>query len=236
MILPDFIIPSRVNQSWNYTGIDSAERCLDKEMFENYPHKIIYSYNSRGFRDAEWPVKLRPPIWCIGDSFTAGVGNPVRHTWPAALSKIMKTRTINISMDGASNEWIARRAKTLITDVRPGIIVLHWSYTNRREDPDTTLSDEERRIYMVDATATEDLKNTLECIRQVESLATTTKLVHTFIPDFAPVDSRPLFKMVINKLVDRYVPEVVRLDYGRDGHHYGKLTAQQLAEDISKLI
>ena len=236
MILSDFIIPSRVNQIWNHTGIDSPERCLDKELFENYPHKIIYRYNSRGFRDHEWPVKLRPPIWCIGDSFTAGIGNPVRHTWPDILAKLMGTRSINISMDGASNEWIARRAKAVITEVRPATMVIHWSYTNRRENPNTALPDEDRRIYMVDATATEDLKNTLECIRQVEALATTTKIVHTFIPDFVPIESQPLFKMVINKLVERYVPEVNRLDLGRDGHHYGKATAQELAENIAKLI
>ena len=55
MILPDFILPSRQNQVWDESGLDSYAACLDKKHFKSYPHKVEYRYNSRGFRDTEWP-------------------------------------------------------------------------------------------------------------------------------------------------------------------------------------
>ena len=135
MILPDFILPSRINQQWEYSGIDSPEKCLDKLHFARYPHKITYNYNSRGFRDQEWPSdhELQQAIWCIGDSFTVGVGNLLEHTWPYLLEQRTGQSTINVSMDGASNNWIARHAVDVLTVVNPDIIVIHWSYLHRRE-------------------------------------------------------------------------------------------------------
>ena len=36
-------------------GMDCLELAMDKEHFLNYPKEITYRYNSRGFRDNEWP-------------------------------------------------------------------------------------------------------------------------------------------------------------------------------------
>lgn len=139
LILPDFILPSRVNQRWQYSGIDSPEQCMDKTHFKQYPHAISYQYNSRGFRDQEWPdsiEELKNAVWCVGDSFTVGLGNPLEHTWPWLLQNQTKLRTINVSMDGASNNWIARKTVEMLQKIKPQHIVIHWSYTNRREaDP-----------------------------------------------------------------------------------------------------
>lgn len=133
MILPDFTIPTRVDQHWNYTGIDSPELCMDIVRFRGYPHKFDYQYNSRGYRDREWPEDLQQAIWCIGDSFTVGLGSPVKHTWPGVLESTTGSRTINVSMDGASNAWIARKALRIIDTIQPRCIVVQWSYLHRRE-------------------------------------------------------------------------------------------------------
>jgi len=136
MILPDFILPSRVNQCWAESGLDSFEYCVDKKHFKSYPHPIEYSYNSRGYRDDEWPIdltKLQNSIWCIGDSFTVGLGSPPKHTWPRVLQQRTGQRVINVSLDGASNNWIARKAVEVLRHIKPKIIILHWSYTHRRE-------------------------------------------------------------------------------------------------------
>ena len=37
------------------SGSDSPEECLSKDHFLNYTKDISYNYNSRGFRDNEWP-------------------------------------------------------------------------------------------------------------------------------------------------------------------------------------
>jgi hypothetical protein len=145
MILPDFILPSRANQIWSYSGLDSFELCLDKKHFESYPHDITYNYNSRGYRDAKWPdtiEELQSAIWCVGDSFTVGIGSPIEHTWVYQVSKQLNRRTINVSMDGASNMWIARKSLDIINKIQPANMVIQWSYISRREKSiDETLKD-----------------------------------------------------------------------------------------------
>ncbi len=136
MILPDFILPTRVNQCWDQSGIDSYEHCQDKNHYVNFPWPVIYNYNSRGYRDSEWPLtltELQKSIWCLGDSFTVGIGSPYEHIWPAVLQKTSGVRCINVSMDGASNQWIARKAQRILDIVAPQVLVIHWSYISRRE-------------------------------------------------------------------------------------------------------
>lgn len=186
MILPDFILPSRVNQHWQYSGMDSIKECRDKKHFRSYPHKIDYKYNTRGFRDAEWPdsiEELQKSIWCIGDSFTVGVGSPIEHTWSNILQHTLGKRCINVSMDGASNDWIARRAEQIITTVQPEHLIIHWSFWTRRELNDPTLPDEERRIfsspYELDLDINfEKFKNSVERIDQYNN---TCKITHSLI-------------------------------------------------------
>ena len=134
MVLADLVLPSRVNQTWQYSGMDSIDKCADVAHFKSYPHTVEYHYNSRGFRDLEWPDNLKNCIWCIGDSFTVGLGAAQSHTWPSLLQQATNTRTINISMDGASNDWIARRAVDIVQQINPESVVIHWSYLHRREE------------------------------------------------------------------------------------------------------
>jgi hypothetical protein len=136
MILPDFVLPSRINQTWSHSGIDSFEFCLDKKHFTSYPYDISYNYNSRGFRDAEWAddvEELQSAIWCVGDSFTVGLGSPIEHIWPWILQQVAQRRTINVSMDGASNMWIARKSLDIINKIKPAHLIIQWSYISRRE-------------------------------------------------------------------------------------------------------
>ena len=191
MILPDFILPSRINQTCQYSGIDSFEYCLDKKHFKSYPYEITYNYNSRGFRDAEWPAdidELKQAIWCIGDSFTVGLGSPLEHTWPYQISQTLNTRTINVSMDGASNQWIARKAADVINGIKPELIIIQWSYITRVELDDITLSDEDRRVHFsTDDLLAEDLENKfINLVHNLDSIKQNTKIIHSFIPNFKP--------------------------------------------------
>ena len=136
MILPDMFLPSRQNQICAESGMDSLDGCPDKKHFKNYPHKIEYRHNSRGFRDTEWPdtiTELQDSIWCIGDSFTVGLGSPLTHTWPNILQNKLNRRCINVSLDGASNNWIARHARAIINEIKPKNLIVQWSYSHRRE-------------------------------------------------------------------------------------------------------
>ena len=133
MILPNLVVPSRANQHWRESGIDSFEKCHNRDYFSLYPYTVEYQYTSRGFRDIEWPDDLAKSIWCIGDSFTVGVGSPYLHIWPQIVENKLSTRTINISMDGASNNWISRTAVEVINKVSPKNIIILWSYVERYE-------------------------------------------------------------------------------------------------------
>ena len=133
MMLPELFLPSLAGTVWEYSGIDSPDRCFDRDHFAAYPHNIQYCYNSRGFRDAEWPDHFDGVIWCVGDSFTHGLGVPQAHAWPAVLERRTGRRCMNISMDGASNNWIARTALAILKEFPTADVVLHWSFIHRRE-------------------------------------------------------------------------------------------------------
>jgi hypothetical protein len=167
MILPDLVLPSRVNRHWLYSGIDSPDLCLNKEYFRSYPHDIDYIYNSRGFRDEEWPLEdknLQSAVWCVGDSFTVGLGQPFRHIWPQILADRLGQRTINVSMDGASNDWIFRRTMNIINTVNPKYLVVMWSYTHRAEDTRSYLSDEDRRLLTSKKNHDKDFRRWLDYV------------------------------------------------------------------------
>ena len=123
MILPKLVIPSRINQHWIESGMDSYDLCVDKKHFKKYPHTVKYYYNSRGFRDREWPNSVDDCIWCVGDSFTVGLGVPHEHSWSYILGERLNKRTINVSMDGASNTWIRRQAVQIL-ELQPKLLIL----------------------------------------------------------------------------------------------------------------
>lgn len=191
MVLPDFVLSTRANQRWQYSGLDSHNRCLDKRHFKSYPYDIEYVYNSRGFRDEEWPAtteELKQSIWCVGDSFTVGIGSPLEHTWPYQVSQQLKQRTINVSMDGASNQWIARKALDIINKIQPKLVIIQWSYIHRYELDDITLCDEDRRMKFGN-NFYNDLAMSSQFIKLIQqpefSVANpTTKVIHSFIPKF----------------------------------------------------
>lgn len=133
MVLPTFYLFSWINLIQEKTGLDDVDTCIDPDHWRNYRWPIDYRHNSRGYRDAEWPEDLSNVTWCFGDSFTAGIGVPFTHTWPQVLQQRIKQPCINISMDGASNEWIARKIEELSQEITPKRIIIQWSFTHRRE-------------------------------------------------------------------------------------------------------
>lgn len=281
MILEDLILAPRVNQTFQYSGIDSVNSCLDKKHFNSYPYRVEYQYNSRGFRDLEWPntiEELKNSIWCFGDSFTVGLGSPREHTWVYQLEKISKTRTINVSLDGASNQWLARKAIRVLQEISPAIMVIQWTYLHRYEINDESLEDTQRRGFLDSNNFSNDeklLETFNNLIAQVTVSKRDTKIVHSFVPgsrfniekmweDIRGNDwpSFPktleefynLEKSIVCELKDNFqcynllkyyceiyykplvIPEIIRLDIARDGHHYDLLTAQQFAKDVQNLL
>jgi hypothetical protein len=188
VILADLVLPTRTNQFWTTSGLDSIDKCFNKQHFLDYPYKVEYQYNSRGFRDSEWPEsqsELKDAVWCVGDSFTVGIGSPYNFTWPQVLSAATGRRCINISMEGASNTWISRRAQQIVNEVEPTHMVVMWSYIHRREHPDTSWSDESRRLYFKNLeTDIDDLTDFVNCYQQLNTAAVSTNIFNSIIPKY----------------------------------------------------
>ena len=238
-VLSDLVLPQRQNQHWEYSGIDSPDHCYDPVHFQNYPHSISYHYNSRGFRDAEWPQdqrQLQQAIWCVGDSFTVGLGLALPDIWPQLLSKQANQRTINVSMDGASNQWISRRARDICQAVQPQSLVVHWSFLHRRELDNAELNDEQRRVHMTAADNDQDMARFHQDIVALEKFNSTTQIIHSTIPGFSDRDivRRHMLKSLVP--VQRVVEYFEPVDLSRDGFHYGKQTAHALALKIQNLL
>lgn len=230
MILADLILIGRRNQQLYCTGLDNLDRSPDPDYYKNYPWPVVYEFNSRGFRDSEWPESLddlKNCIWCIGDSFTVGVGVPYQHTWPQLLSKATGCRTINVSMDGASNNWIARRAQQILNIVDPKHMVIHWSFLHRREINNPALLDEQRRLYNVKSSAQQDIDNLADCINVLRPYS---QVIHSFIPEFAPQEDLAQAVNLVKNLP--HVSYFVAQDRGRDSLHYDRITAQNFVDQI----
>jgi len=148
VILPELFLPSRAGETLDYSGLDSKDHCLNLAHFNSYAWPVQYTYNSRGFRDCEWPTDFSQVIWCVGDSFTVGLGAPAQHTWPAVLQRRTGRRCINVSLDGASNNWIARTALAILSEFPTADVVVHWSFLHRREiDLNTALQKKFNLFY-----------------------------------------------------------------------------------------
>jgi len=133
-VLPGMVLRSLRLAELDYLAPDDP--AVSSGFDTNYPWPVTYKFNSRGYRDLDWPKDLqtlKSSIWCIGDSATMGIGVPIEHSWPSQLEQKLNNRTIKIAMLGASNEWITRKITSLVKEIHPSTIVVHWSFTHRRE-------------------------------------------------------------------------------------------------------
>jgi hypothetical protein len=221
------VVSSKINYISESEGVDSLNSCRDKKYWKEYPHNIVYQYNSRGFRDQEWPEDLKSAIWCVGDSFTLGLGQPYHHIWPVVLSKQLNINTVNISMNGASNDWMTDKIKIICQQVAPKIIIVQWSHIHRRQDKNIFLTDEERRIHYNEDNF-EDFENTIDCIKSTEDNKQSTNIIHSYIPKFGGPKELLIKKLIRVKFPKALIVEDNKpMDLARDCNHYDIITAKK---------
>jgi hypothetical protein len=236
-----FLLKGYANLNCNTNGMDSLDfaQNVNKDIswFQNYPYDISYVYNSKGFRDAEWPeslTELRNAIWCVGDSFTSGIGVEYQHIWPQLLQQKLNRRTINISLNGASNEWIRDRAIDIIEDISPCDLIIHWSYTHRRQD--SFIDDNGyRQLMHNNSTEEQDRELLVQLINDVERSKKSVNVVHSFIPHYHG-NEYEVYDCCRSILGIKIIKPLKQVDKARDKHHYGKLTAINLIDDILKIL
>jgi hypothetical protein len=217
-------IPYYSNMVCKTIGLDSPSHCFDKNYYKSYPHDIVYKFNSMGYRDIE--QYSGSEILAIGDSFTLGLGVNAEDTWVAHLSKMLNYPVLNFSLNGASNDWIARRAVELLEFFNPRALVVHYTFSHRRERPFPDWHDDERTECEPVYTDEENLINWKKNFEIIENLS--VPVIHSFIPNWH------------NQPVDCNLPNAVQpinqIDCARDGFHYGVQTHLILATQITNLL
>jgi hypothetical protein len=150
--VPETVLPMVMLKSLRLAEFDYLYRddpALVK-LNPEYPYTVTYKFNSRGYRDAEWPDDLscvKNSNWCIGDSAIVGLGAPIEHSWPAILESKLNNRTIKVAMVGASNNWIFRQAEQILKEIQPKLLVIQWSYFNRRELDEATAREQRWQAF-----------------------------------------------------------------------------------------
>ena len=102
----EFVLTETANAFEVTCGIDSLEHCKDVAHYKTYSKSVIYSYNTSGYRDEEWPADLINSIWCVGDSFTVGLGQPYDETWVKLVEKKTGKRTSDFCRCGRQTATI----------------------------------------------------------------------------------------------------------------------------------
>lgn len=160
---------------------DSFWRCADRWHYLQYPYKIYYDFNDRGFRDLPWPQDLKNAVWCLGDSVTVGIGSPFSHTWPQQLAQLSQRRTINLGIRGTNNQVISALANTVIKSVQPRNMVIVWSMFERRPYPGGDFLEDSMSQQII-VSEFEHIEHFQRCVESVNN--DTTNIVHAFVPNY----------------------------------------------------
>jgi len=204
------------------SGMDTLEECQDKDHYLSYTKDISYRYNSRGFRDHEWPEDLSDVVWCVGDSFTVGIGQPFEETWPQLLGKKLGKTCLNIGEDGCANDTMALRIQEICKLHSPKLVVVMWSYFARRRMNGENVH-HDRNHFGVD----KDMANFSKNFKIVNELP--TKIINLLIP-FAFDDVKSVKEKYKNTIFTR------NIDYARDHHHFDFKTSRGVSQLILKKI
>lgn len=221
-------IPSYANVCCKFIGLDSQEHCLDSAYFRSYPDDVEYRFNEIGYRTKSVNEFRGNEILAIGDSFTLGLGVPLQHTWPCRLEQLLNYPVLNFSLNGASNDWLARKTQQLLQWFQPRAIVVHYTFSHRRERPCPDWHDDERTECEPFYTEQENLENWNRAFCYFSSLP--WPVVHSFIPNW---HTTSIDHSLLNNNV---LPPTQQIDFARDRFHYGVKTNQQLAESITNLL
>jgi hypothetical protein len=252
MILPEIKVDEFVNKSYDFLATDNVNNPTllknyknDLTEYHQYPDKVRYEFNSRGFRDDEWPENLDGAVWCFGDSAGFGLGLNVDNSFPYLLKNKSQQNVISCCKIMAYNDWMLETAQQIIDNTNPGYIVLQYSWLNRNmkrvlkaAEVEGKLQDSNfitKLIYSNLYSISSDLfdfKYTLDIIKAFESRNPHVKLIHCCM------NVMDLFNFS-DRLEDSSNNTVLRIDWlddSRDRSHPGKLTHQLFADKISEKI
>jgi hypothetical protein len=222
-------IPFYTNLQTNTLGMDSKQHCFNAELFDASP-PVSYQFNQVGFRTHNIDQFNSNAILVLGDSFTLGLGVNSADRFSDIIEQRMRHQVLNFSLNGASNDWIARKLQQLLTMFQPRAVIVHYTFSHRRERPNLDWLDDERTECEPFYSSQENFNNWTTNFNCICRLAKNVKLIHSFIPNWhnTVVDYTQFGEHVLS-------PQT-QLDCARDGFHYGPLTHRLLADKITSLL
>lgn len=114
-----WFLSDRKNKSWINNGSDNS-------------NQNKYTYNQLGFRGDSLPL-VGKKLMAVGCSHTEGIGVNDNETWPYHLSNLLNYSHINFGFTGRSNDYISRCILTFTDEIKPDLVCIMYSYSNRRE-------------------------------------------------------------------------------------------------------
>jgi len=222
-------IPFYANLQTDSLGLDSQAHCFNRQLFDQHV-PVHYQFNSIGFRTHSVDQFKSNAILVIGDSFTLGLGNNIQDRYTDIIAQQLSHQVLNFSLNGASNDWIARKLQQLLPLFQPRAVVIHYTFSHRRERPQTDWHDDERTECEPIYSSQENYQNWFANFKTIQDLTGNIKLIHSFIRNWhdQPVD--------YSELGTNVIAPVSQLDLARDGFHYGPRTHQVLADQITSLL
>jgi hypothetical protein len=217
-------VPYYANLTCSSLGLDSDQYCFDAAHFKNWPTEINYCFNEIGFRTKSITKFTGKEILVIGDSFSLGLGCNQLQCWPDILENILQYPVLNFSLNGASNDWMARKIQQLLEFFTPRAVLFHHTFSHRRERDQPDWKDDERTECDAYYTSEENFKNFSNNLKTIQQSCQTIPTLHGFVPrwhDLAVNYSQ--FKSLI-------IPPIDVVDLARDGFHYGPNTHHRLAQ------
>lgn len=209
-------------------GMDCEQHCFDLAHYRQYPYKVQYQFNELGYRTQCLDQIQGNEILAIGDSFTLGLGVSQSHTWPEQLAQQLSSPVLNFSMNGASNDWMMRKTSQLLTVFDPPCIIVHYTFSHRRERAFLDWTDDERTECEPLYTDEQNYQNWQQAFDYFSSLS--VPVIHSFITNW---HSRHID---YDCLPGRVIPPITKIDLARDGFHYGVKTNLRLAKKITSLL
>jgi hypothetical protein len=223
----NIIIPRYANLTCSELGHDSPQHVGNK--FCNYT-PVQYHFNANGFRTHDFSEIDSDCILVFGDSFTLGLGTNIENRFTDVMQQQLGLKVFNISLNGASNDWIARRVVDMLNFVQPRAVVIHYTFSHRREHADTTWFDDERTLCEPQYTDLENFYNWQKNFNLIVNTVGHIPLIHSFIPTWHTTLIDYL------DIPGKVLPPVALLDTARDGFHYGIKTHQRLAHKLTNLL
>lgn len=219
--------PQHRNQTLKFLPADDEERYennIQKRLSELktygwYNKEIDYTFNSYGFRSDEFEEASVPSILFLGCSYTVGVGIRIEDSFTSIISKELGFRNYNLGLGGGGPDTAFRIGHHWIPQLKPKYVVWMDIFKERYEEivkiGDGTKEKVLPMIQIIDKNRNHTYLSANHWY--INSLKNYIGVKHTC--------DRFKIKLIHSRIFKR-------LDYARDLAHPGKMSNEQVAEEI----